>query len=87
MAKSLIKALYHTYYMGRMLMSKVIEAVYERGVFRPLEEVGLKEGEKVKIIILVGEEFYDLVERLEVEAKEDIDRVMDEVRGRARRSS
>ena len=68
-------------------MSKVIEAVYERGVFRPLEEVGLKEGEKVKIVILVGEEFYDLVERLEVEAKEDIDRVMDEVRGRARRSS
>ncbi len=68
-------------------MSKVVEAVYERGVFRPLEEVGLKEGEKVKIVILVGEEFYDLVERLEVEAKEDIDRVMDEVRGRARRSS
>ena len=68
-------------------MSKVIEAVYERGVFRPLEEVGLKEGEKVKIVILVGEEFYDLVERLEVEAKEDIDRVMDEVRGRERRNS
>ena len=68
-------------------MSKVVEAVYERGVFRPLEKVGLREGEKVKIVILVGEDFYDLVERLELEAREDIDRVMDEVRGRERRNS
>ncbi len=56
-------------------------------MFRPLEKVGLKEGEKVKIDILAGEDFYDLVERLELEAKEDVDKVMDEVRGRARRNS
>ena len=67
-------------------MLKVVEAVYERGVFRPLEKVRLKEGEKVKIVILTGEDFYDLVEKLELEAKEDIDKVMDEVRGRARRN-
>ncbi len=70
-----------------MLMSRVVEAVYERGVFRPLEKVRLKEGEKVKIVILAGEDFYDLVERLELEAKENIDEIIDEVRGRARRNS
>jgi len=70
-----------------VLMSKVVEAIYEGGVFRPLEKVELKEGEKVKIVILAGGDFYDLVERLELEAKEDIDKVIDEVRGRARGSS
>jgi predicted DNA-binding antitoxin AbrB/MazE fold protein len=30
-------------------MSKVIEAVYEQGVFRPLEPVGLLEGAHVRI--------------------------------------
>ena len=32
-------------------MTKVIEAIYEKGVFKPLEKVDLKEGEKVKIRI------------------------------------
>ncbi len=32
-------------------MSKIIEAVYENGVFKPLEKVDLKEGEKVRIKI------------------------------------
>ncbi len=30
-------------------MPKIIEAIYEDGVFKPLEKVDLKEGEKVKI--------------------------------------
>ncbi len=32
-------------------MDKVIEAIYENGVFKPLEKVDLKDGEKVKITI------------------------------------
>ena len=32
-------------------MAKIIEAIYENGVFKPLEKVDLKEGEKVRIII------------------------------------
>ena len=32
-------------------MPKVIEAVYENGVFKPLEKVELREGERVKISI------------------------------------
>ncbi len=29
-------------------MPKIIEAVYENGVFKPLQKVDLKEGEKVR---------------------------------------
>ncbi|MEM5821115.1 MAG: antitoxin family protein [Candidatus Aenigmatarchaeota archaeon] len=32
-------------------MSKIIEAIYENGVFKPLEKVDLKEGERVRITI------------------------------------
>jgi predicted DNA-binding antitoxin AbrB/MazE fold protein len=32
-------------------MAKVIEAIYEKGVFKPLQKVDLKEGERVKIEI------------------------------------
>ena len=30
-------------------MPKIIEAVYENGVFKPLQKVDLREGEKVKV--------------------------------------
>ena len=33
------------------IMAKVIEAVYENGVFRLLEKINLKEGEVVKVEI------------------------------------
>jgi len=32
-------------------MLKVIEAVYEKGIFKPLEKVNMREGEKLKIKI------------------------------------
>jgi len=32
-------------------MTKVIEAIYEKGVFKPLQKVDLKEGEKVRLRI------------------------------------
>jgi predicted DNA-binding antitoxin AbrB/MazE fold protein len=32
-------------------MSKSIDAVYEKGVFRPLEPVALVEGERVRILL------------------------------------
>lgn len=64
-------------------MSRIVEAVYEKGVLKPLKEVKLREGERVRIVILM-EDFYDLVKRVELEAKEDIDKVVNEVRGRAR---
>jgi predicted DNA-binding antitoxin AbrB/MazE fold protein len=32
-------------------MSKTIEAVYEKGVFRPLEPIALPEGEQVQVTV------------------------------------
>jgi len=32
-------------------MTKVIEVIYENGIFKPLEKVDLKDGERVKIKI------------------------------------
>jgi predicted DNA-binding antitoxin AbrB/MazE fold protein len=32
-------------------MSKVIDAIFENGVFKPLEKVDIKEHEKVKVIL------------------------------------
>ena len=65
---------------------RVVEAVYEGGVLRLLEDVGLRDGERVRVLILGGS-FYDLVERVEFESKEDVDRVVCEVRGRAEENS
>ncbi|MGI8884705.1 MAG: antitoxin family protein [Pyrinomonadaceae bacterium] len=33
-----------------------VEAIYENGVFRPIQKVNFEEGEKVKIIIKLPEE-------------------------------
>ncbi len=33
-------------------MSRVVEAVYEDGALKPLERLDLKEGERVKVIII-----------------------------------
>ncbi|MEM3761219.1 MAG: antitoxin family protein [Archaeoglobaceae archaeon] len=35
-------------------MAKIIEAIYEDGVFKPLEKVDLKNGEKVRLKISKG---------------------------------
>jgi len=32
-------------------MPKIIEAVFENGVFKPLEKVNLKEGEKFRLVL------------------------------------
>jgi len=32
-------------------MPKVIEVIYENGVFKPINKVNLREGEKLKIIL------------------------------------
>lgn len=52
------------------LMPKIIEAVYENGVFKPLEKVDLKEGEKVRL--RVEKNLYDVILRYR-EYFEDVD--------------
>jgi len=56
-------------------MAKVVRARYENGVLRPLEKLDLAEGEEVRILIL-PKEFPELIEEVEVEAGEDVDRVL-----------
>ena len=52
-------------------MGKVIEAVYENGVFKPLEKVDLKEGERVKIEIK-KETILEKLRRYRVKVDEDV---------------
>jgi predicted DNA-binding antitoxin AbrB/MazE fold protein len=50
-------------------MSKVIDAVYENGVFQPLEEVDIKEHTRVEIKIISRDElrtrFRGIIERIQ----------------------
>ena len=64
-------------------MDSFVRARYKNGVLKPLGEVELEEGEEVKVVI-VDKSFYDLVEELELEAREDIDKVVAEVRKRGK---
>jgi predicted DNA-binding antitoxin AbrB/MazE fold protein len=51
---------------GGEIMSKTVEAVYEKGMFRPLEPVALPEGEHVQIIVPeISEEVRKRLEALE----------------------
>ena len=54
-------------------MAKVIEAIYEKGVLKPLEKVDLPEGAKVKIRI----EIYGLLKDWKI----DTQKFKDELRG------
>lgn len=64
-------------------MARVIRVRYEGGVLRPLEKLDFKEGEEL-IVVVKGRSFYELARRIRVEAKEDVDKVLEEVRGRDR---
>jgi len=64
-------------------MARVIRVRYENGVLKPLDKLDFKEGEEL-IVVVKGKSFYELARRIRVEAKEDIDKVLEEVRGRGR---
>ncbi|NJE54090.1 antitoxin family protein [Thermococcus sp. 21S9] len=61
-------------------MPKVIEAVYENGVIKPLKPLSLP---SKRIVIYIEEKkFSELIEELKLEAKENVDETLDSVRGR-----
>jgi len=64
-------------------MARVIRVRYENGVLKPLEKLDFKEGEEL-IVVVKSKSFYELARSISVEAKEDIDKVLEEVRGRGR---
>jgi len=64
-------------------MARVIRVRYENGVLKPLEKLDFKEGEEL-IVVVKSKSFYELARSISVKAKEDIDKVLEEVRGRGR---
>ena len=65
-------------------MSKVIRVKYEKGVLKPLEPLELREGEEVRIQVL-PDEFPELVDKVSIEARKDIDKLLREARERWKR--
>ncbi len=65
-------------------MIKAIRVRYENGVLKPLEKLELREGEEL-IVIVKSKSFYELSKRLRIEAKEDIDKILCEVRKRGKK--
>jgi len=59
----------------------IIRAIYEDGVLKPLKKLDLPERTEVRVIIMGS--FSKLIEELgEIEAKEDIDEVLERMRNR-----
>ncbi|QDA30638.1 DUF104 domain-containing protein [Thermococcus indicus] len=61
-------------------MSKAIETVYENGVVKPLKPLSLPS--KRLIVYIEEKRFSELIDELELEAREDVDRSVAAVRGR-----
>nr|WP_237702096.1 antitoxin family protein [Thermococcus sp. AM4] len=58
----------------------MIEAVYENGVIKPLKPLSLP---SKRIVIYIEEKkFSELIEELELEARENVDETLDSVRDR-----
>ncbi len=51
-------------------MGKVIEAVYEKGVFKPLQSVDLEEG--TKVLIEIKEGIADILEKFSRKVNKDV---------------
>jgi predicted DNA-binding antitoxin AbrB/MazE fold protein len=59
----------------------ITKAIYEEGVLKPLEKLDLPE--KTKVRVTVRGSFSKLIEEVgEIEAKEDIDKVLESMRTR-----
>ncbi len=50
-------------------MSKVIEAIYENGVLKPIEKLDLKDGQRVKIMI-VEKDFIQIAREIRIRLRE-----------------
>jgi len=61
-------------------MPRAIEAVYENGVIKPLKPLSLPS--KRLIVYIEEKRFSELIDELELEAKENVDRSIAAVRGR-----
>ncbi len=60
-------------------MPKIIEAIYENGVFKPLQKVDLKEGERVKLVVEKRELTFDPIDLGEEITVREIKKLRDEL--------
>ena len=67
--------------VGRL--SRVVRVRYENGVLKPLEPLELKDGEEL-VAVIKDKSFYQFVKSISIEAKEGIDKVLEEVRKRGK---
>ncbi|AAB90923.1 antitoxin family protein [Archaeoglobus fulgidus] len=59
-------------------MPKIIEAIYENGVFKPLQKVDLKEGEKAKIVLeSISDKTFGILKASETEIKKVLEEIDD----------
>jgi len=73
-------------YIGVRDMVKIIEAVYENDVLKPMEKLELKDGQRVKIMI-VERDFIDIAQEIRTRFREEFrgkDLVKEFVRERER---
>ncbi len=62
-------------------MPKIIEAIYENGVFKPLQKVNLREGKKVRLQVEEG--ILEIVERYQAKfriTEKDVNEFLEERR-------
>jgi len=60
-------------------MSKVVEAVYENGVLRLTNPIKLPKMKKI-LVYVEEKRFSELIDELELEAREDLDKTVEKIR-------
>ena len=60
-------------------MPKVVEAVYENGVLKLTKPIKLPKRRKV-LVYIEEKRFSELIDELELEAREDLDKTLEEIR-------
>jgi predicted DNA-binding antitoxin AbrB/MazE fold protein len=60
-------------------MPKVVEAIYEDGVLKLTKPINLPKNKKI-LIYIEEKSFAELIDEIELEAKDDVDKTLEEVR-------
>ena len=60
-------------------MPKVVEAIYEDGILKLTKPINLPKNKKI-LICIEEKNFAELIDKIELEAKEDIDKTLEDVR-------
>jgi len=62
-------------------MPRVVEAIYEDGILKLTKPINLPKNKKI-FICIEEKNFAELIDEIELEAREDVDKTLEEVRGK-----